>query len=354
MSKGNMIGEPPLNPFKTIAHSIRSSRPMGYKPFLFGVLGVSLAVIAGSILVLELFVRFKLIPLDNWHQIQKKIASKQLSAIEYIALGDSHPAYNLDIEDDRFFNFSYPSENTHKMFIKFKYYLYRGLHPKVVLLQADYHLFSIYRAEFKDYERYFLFFEQQDVDDINALHLNMAYKKEKRIGKLLYQFQNAYAPEIHNTFIKYILNGMIIENRFQLTENGTILTDEGWKDLLPAKAQQSARKRIRKHFPDQKEPVYPYLVHYYERLIRLCKAHNIRVILIRYPLSRPYFAHLDQKIQDELNAYYHRIQARYQISLWDFSDLIKEKEFFANPDHLNYEGAKFFGRLIAQKVNPFL
>jgi len=256
---------------------------MPLKLFFKFIILFSSSIILLNIGVLEWFVRYKLIPLDYWQVINAQLTPARLSKIKKIAVGDSHPSYDLDIRAQDFFNMSYPSENTHKIYLKLRHYMKRGLRPEILLLQADYHLFSIYRAKMTDYYRYADFFETQDSEEMSALNLQVTLRKENFIADYLIQFQNTYSANIHKTFWKYITDGFHLENRFELTGNGTILTDEGWKSLSPKQALQSTQKRLKKQLPDENKQIYDYLLHYYEKTIRLGLQHQCQVILIKYP-----------------------------------------------------------------------
>ncbi|MDM8539943.1 hypothetical protein QUF90_02540 [Desulfococcaceae bacterium HSG9] len=324
---------------------------MPFKFFFKLIILFSISAILINIGVLEWFVRYKLMPMDNWQVINARLTPTRLSKIKKIAVGDSHPSYNLDIRTEDFFNMSYPSENTHKVYIKLRNYIKMGMRPEFILLQADYHLFSIYRARMTDYYRYTDFFEEQDSEEMNSLNLQVTLRQENSIANYLIQFQNTYSANIHNTFWKYITDGFHLENRFELTANGTILTDEGWKYLSPLQASQSTQKRIKKQLPEENRKIYDYLMHFYEKTIRLGLKHHCQVILIKYPLSSEYLNRLDTQLKLDIDRLYVQIANKYDLEIWDYSDKIKNRDFFSNPDHLSRKGAKYFGDIINAKLN---
>ncbi|MDM8554555.1 hypothetical protein QUF75_07480 [Desulfococcaceae bacterium HSG7] len=324
---------------------------MPFKFFFKLLILFSISTILINIGVLEWFVRYKLMPMDNWQVINARLTPERISKIKKIAVGDSHASYDLDIRTKDFFNMSYPSENTHKVYIKLRNYIKMGMRPEFILLQADYHLFSIYRARMTDYYRYAGFFEAQDSSEMNDLNLQVTLRKENFIANYLIQFQNTYSANIHNTFWKYITDGFHLENRFELTANGTILTDEGWKYLSPLQASQSTQKRIKKQLPEENRKIYDYLMHFYEKTIRLGLQHHCQVILIKYPLSSEYLNRLDTQLKLDIDRLYVQIANKYDLEIWDYSDKIKNRDFFSNPDHLSRKGAKYFGDIINAKLN---
>jgi len=322
-----------------------------YKTFFKWIILFSISIILVNIGVLEWFVRYRLTPLDNWWVINAQLTPARIRQIRKIAVGDSHSSYDLDIRAEDFFNLAYPSENTHKMYLKLRHYMKQGLHPEFILLQADYHLFSIYRAKMKDYYRYAAFFVARDSDEMSALDLQVALRKENFIATYLIQFQNAYAANIHSAFWKYVTDGFHLENRFELTANGTILTDEGWQNLTPLQALKSTQKRLKKQLPEENRQIYDYLVFYYEKIIKLGLQHHCQVILIRYPLSAEYLNRLDTQLKLDIDRLYDQIAIKYDLALWDYSDKIENRRFFSNPDHLSRRGARYFGNMINAKLN---
>ncbi len=310
-----------------------------------------LSIIVINIGVIEWFVRYRLIPLDHWWVIQNQLTPSRLNRIQKIAVGDSHPSYDLDIRAPDFFNLAYPSENTHKMYLKLRHYIKQGLRPEIILVQADYHLFSIYRAKMADYYRYADFFEASDFEEMQNLNMQVSLRKENFIASHLLQFQNTYAANVHGVFWKYITDGFRLENRFDLTTNGTILTDEGWRDLTPKQALQSAQKRLKKQLPEGNSQIHEYLVYFYEKMIRLGLKHNCQVILIRYPLTLEYRNLLNPELKRTIDRLYNRIRLKYQLEFWDYSDVVRDTSHFSNPDHLNRAGAKYFGELINTKLD---
>jgi len=322
-----------------------------FKTFFKLIILFSISLILINIGVLEWFVRYKLTPMDYWQVLNARLTPERIHKIKKIAVGDSHPSYDLDIRTDNFFNMAYPSENTHKVYLKLRHYMKLGMRPKSILLQADYHLFSIYRAKMTDYYRYTDFFEEQDSDEMNALNLQVTLRQENSIANYLVQFQNTYSANIHNTFWKYITDGFHLENRFELTANGTILTDEGWKCLSPLQALQSTQKRLKKQLPEKNKQIYDYLVYFYEKTIRLGLQHRCQVILIKYPLSAEYLKQLDTQLKLDIDRLFDQIANKYDLKIWDYSDKIKNRDFFSNPDHLSRSGARYFGDIINAKLN---
>ena len=186
---------------------------------------------------------------------------------------------------------------------------------------------------------------------MSALNLQVTLRKENFIANYLIQFQNAYAANIHKTFWKYITDGFHLENRFELSGNGTILTDEGWKSLSPKQALQSTQKRLKKQLPEDNRHIYDYLVHYYEKIIRLGLQHHCQVILIRYPLSAEYLNQLDTQLKLDIDRLFDQIANKYDLDIWDYSDKIENRSYFSNPDHLSRSGARYFGDVIIAKLN---
>lgn len=82
---------------------------------------------------------------------------------------------------------------------------------------------------------------------------------------------------------------------------------------------------------------------YLEKIYQLCKENKIKLILINTPClvySKTY------------NQIYYGFQRNKlpEASLYDFTNLIKDPEFFADSSHLNGKGATLFSKYFAEKI----
>lgn len=105
-------------------------------------------------------------------------------------------------------------------------------------------------------------------------------------------------------------------------------------------------KRVYSHFP--KDTWWDkYLVRYFIKTIDLCKNHNIQVVLVRYPVSKPYYDMVNKKVNPAV--FYDKVnkllsEKELNIPLIDFHDIFfsdSDRNFY-DPDHLNYQSSYNF------------
>lgn len=82
----------------------------------------------------------------------------------------------------------------------------------------------------------------------------------------------------------------------------------------------------------------------FKRLINFCKVNPMqKIILVRFPLSEPYFSILGKNSNDSLFlASVHELTSLPNVMWKDYSRLIYEDSLFNNLDHLNLRGANVF------------
>ncbi len=319
--------------------------------YVYSAVFITLIVVVFNIIILELFVRYIVIPKDSYYQKEQLIRSTDLPALDYIALGDSHPFNDLLINDNDFFNFAYHSENIVQSYYKFKFYLKQGLKPSFVLLQADDHCFSQYRESISDYTRYERFLSNDDKRELKHNFPEVFLGGQTRSFSGLIQFSPEYAPFIHKTLWKYIRNGFKLKKEKEfITAQGSGINHHVFSDLTQDERTRDATKRFAKQFPDLEKVTSPRLLAYLEKTIRLCQQYNIEPILIRYPISPTYDKILQENIQKSVVKELRKVSQKYDIAFYDFSQSIFEEKLFSDQDHLNERGARVLGELIKKKL----
>ena len=300
---------------------------------------------------MEIFIRKVLTPQDNWYLINDMLSKLDLQKIKIIALGDSHSANGLGIQQDNFYNFSYGAENVFNFYIKFRYFLRKGLNPNILLLQADYHLFSPYRAPNTDMEKYSEMVDNDIMKEAKRFQIDMHIKEYGFINNYLIQFKNYTALQLHKTLLKYLINGFHIENKFDVTSTGTVLSHEEWGNFSKDNRFIIAKERVKEQSLDKNFNPINYLIFYYEQIIKLAMDHNIKVVMVRYPLSEEYYKSLNSKLTSKMDDIYTDIGKKYNIPIINFTTNFSDKKYFADSDHLNKRGAIIFGNIIIKRIN---
>lgn len=90
----------------------------------------------------------------------------------------------------------------------------------------------------------------------------------------------------------------------------------------------------------------------FEGILRLCREHDIRIVLVRFPLSAAYWRQMDSFLRtDEWEAKVSNLLADEDIVLLDHHDLYSDREdLFMDPDHLNMTGVQEFSSLVAREL----
>lgn len=84
----------------------------------------------------------------------------------------------------------------------------------------------------------------------------------------------------------------------------------------------------------------------FNNIIKICDENNIKVYLIKFPLSNLYLEER-KKNQHYLNLITPNIN---DLSLFDFSHSIQELKFYEDQDHLNLLGKQEFVKLLNNKL----
>ena len=85
---------------------------------------------------------------------------------------------------------------------------------------------------------------------------------------------------------------------------------------------------------------------YFEKILQLCQKNQIRVIMVRIPMSEEFYEEESRIVPvDKLYAAVEDIACRYSVydGTMDYHDLFFDHpEYFFDPDHLNIRGADLF------------
>lgn len=91
---------------------------------------------------------------------------------------------------------------------------------------------------------------------------------------------------------------------------------------------------------------------YLRRCLRFCRDHGIRVVLIRFPLTRIYWENVFRFIPiDKWEAKTREILADFpEVIVWDYHDVFFDhEEYFTDPNHLNVTGAEIFSKMVRDR-----
>jgi hypothetical protein len=250
--------------------------------------------------------------------------------------GDSYPecALNDSILSNAI-NLSSSADTYIYSYVKIRKFITHNPQIKTVLLGISYHnlmakndsFFKSASPGISKFIRYFYLMGESEIDDIFHTNYNIVVTA---LGSC-YQKSAFYAltPVRRISFERLGLGGFRRLAMHHLKENLDVIT----------KVRTANPAVIR---PSQVQ------IHYLEEIIHLCKMSGIQLILLNTPVHPMY------KISVKAEAAYFSQfceQKRIQGYLWDYSDYSMPDSCFADAEHLNYQGAAIFSRMIRDKTD---
>lgn len=265
------------------------------------------------------------------------------SDLKTLVIGDSHPqtAVVPEILGDSF-NFCSSGESYIQTYYKLKSIVETGARKfDTVLLPVDLHSFSSYRTDRINNSYYW-------VKYIDFLELGL-YKGEvvSFLGKYMEGrfFPYAGKTEHLEQFFTGLMRGRTTIKKGFAMRSGDFTES---RDMIAV-----ARERAEFHLKDV-DYYDEDLVYYLEKLLRLCLDNGIRVVLIKYPVTREYYVEAARLAPvEEINNNIDDIVDRHpEVLLLDYQDAyLDNAHLFYNPDHLNTRGATRFSEDLKSRLD---
>ena len=288
--------------------------------------------------------------------VRREIANGRLGSIErqfdqvrrqitVLAIGDSHMATGFDPRVwSGAFNFALYGENYVYNYFKLRHILDRNPQVKTVLLPLDLHSFSAWRADKELLDSYWVRY---------ANYLEIGWKSRKPfeyLGKYMRGRLFPYLGEMGAVRVtprrdrskrprqrSEIVQGFVVKT-------GTY--DENREKL--------AVRRVKLHFFGHRA-YDPLVAHYFGRILELCAARGKTLVLIKFPVSEPYYSLATRRIARE------RIDSRVEamikpygnVQVFDYQKAFfgRDQELFDDPDHLNEAGARILSLDIMRRLS---
>jgi hypothetical protein len=295
--------------------------------FLAGLLGLSL-------LLTRLLIRIEYPPPDIPRDT------------EILILGDSHAVYALDPNlIGKTVNFSSAGESYIHNYYKLKWALKRCPSLKTVVLPVDLHSFSDFRKDRIHFTLNWL--RYLDYPELGWIKNKVLDYGVKYLDLLFFGFKGQYRK-----FAKAILKPGYKSNP-DSEESPGFKPREGF---FFHNRDEKARKRAGRQF-NGFNPFCPEMVYFFKRILNRCANHQLRVILLRLPISRNYYLQAEKLTDITL------LEARMLLlaqqfphaTVIDFRKIYfnHESGLFWDPQHLNRAGARdlslrFRDRLVQQ------
>lgn len=265
--------------------------------------------------------------------------------ITTLAVGDSHMATGFDPRvSNGAFNFALYGESYVYNYFKLKHILARNPQIRTILLPLDLHSFSNWRADRELRDFYWVRY---------ANYLDLAWRSRRPFEYLGKYIRGRFFP-----YLGELGAFWTAPRKERLKRPGRPLEFiQGFvvrSGTYDEDRERLAARRVRLHFFGHK--AYDELAaHYFGRILDLCAARARTLVLIKFPLSKPYFRLATKRIRPEqiYNRVDEMIRPYPDVKVFDYQTVFfdRDRELFDDPDHLNEAGARVLSLDIMRRLS---
>jgi len=281
------------------------------------------------------------------HNILNRKMDEQFAAyndtLKYLALGNSHNCINTHILE-KSFNYGSPSENYIQSYYKLKHIIEKsGKKPEYVILQADISTYGPKIADRYEYNSYW-------IDYIDYRELAKVKSDRNILTKWLegrfFSYAGNYKDVQLSILYRIKMKTLEMHNGYRPHRDYKNFADEPNKRKL---AWDKANLFLSKdaYFD-------PSIKVYFEKILQLCQANDVKVIMVRYPMTREFHEEEIKIVPEEkLFAEIEAITSRYSVfmGMLNYHDIFFDHpEYFFDPDHLNVKGSDLFTMQFAKDM----
>jgi hypothetical protein len=258
-----------------------------------------------------------------------------------VFLGDSHPNAGISENDlsDNYAKLSHGGDNLRQMILKLEYAKRTKPEVKFAVIPLDYHTFSDYR------NRNLSFARDLNYTDNYALIRNLYNPNKITLYKELLSY---YVPltNAKNWEKYFLIISDCIERKFI---NSPDSQGVSWVRLSKRQKRHFARSRVDGQF---RQPiVVSDMVMLLDNLIEFCHLNHIKLIGVRYPMSKEYVQYFKNLNIAKIDAIYENRENHF-FEMLDYMELFIElPQYFLNSDHLNYTGARVFTKILIEDLD---
>lgn len=297
-----------------------------FKPykFIFVSFITVLLLLALQLILLEVYTRVVIVNTDN----QTELLKENNQNYKYAILGTSHTNYVPILAELNYSIFNYGKSYTYPivMYEKVKKLIQYSSQLDCIIVEADDHQFYDFSYE---------------TSSIYAIYSSLLYEQNS--------FINFYSldREIASTLHRKILSGF----KEKLFENKNLEVVVSWTNLNGEEQLKQVIERYDFFGYKYNSVMNKNSLMYYEKTIELALSNNIKVILIRHPLTNVYLNNMYPNIKYELDNYLLYLAKKYSLDIFDYRYVFSHmQELFANSDHLNEEGIKEFAEILNHQL----
>lgn len=278
------------------------------------------------------------------HNILNRRMDEQFAAyndtLKFLSLGNSHNCINTYILE-KSFNYGSPSENYIQSYYKLKHILEKSdKKPEYVILQADISTYGPKIADRYEYNSYWI--DYIDYPELARIKGDRTILTKWLEGNF-FSYAGNYKDVQLSILYRIKIRKLELHNGYRPHRDYRNFAEETNKRKL---AWDKANLFL------SKETYFdPSIKAYFEKILQLCEAHQVKVIMVRYPMTKE-FHEEEMKIvpADKLFSEINAIASRYPAfeGIFDYHDLFFDHpEYFFDPDHLNIKGSDLFTKKFA-------
>lgn len=281
------------------------------------------------------------------HNILNRRMDEQFAAYDdtltYLALGNSHNCINTYILENSF-NYGSPSENYIQSYYKLKHILEKtDKKPEYVILQADISTYGPKISDRYEYNSYWI--DYIDYPELARIKNDRSILTKWLEGKF-FSYAGNYKDVQLSILYRIKIKTLEMHKGYRPHRDYRNFSTEPNKQKL---AWDKANLFL------SKDAYFENSIRvYFEKILQLCQAHNVKVIMVRYPMTREF--HMEEmkivpaaRLFAEIDA----IASRYSVfsGLYDYHALFFDHpEYFFDPDHLNIKGSDLLTRQLAEDL----
>ncbi|MCH7406162.1 hypothetical protein [Belliella aquatica] len=277
------------------------------------------------ILNVLLFFLIKAFYIKDYEDVDLEFSSFLLADSHGVPIGDFSEKYDVH-------NFSGQSDSYLDMERKLKY-LIRNSKVSTIYISVDDHTLSPTRENQNNLDRSAFYTSKEDYSNY------FDFINDKYLKYYLIFLNDRYSLVIKN---------FIQEELFTFSKWGGRISRKQWEDLPIEVQKEKSRSRFKNYF--EKPIASEKMITALQRIISTCKSNNIKLIGVRFPVSKVYFAMLEK------NSYHaDSLFLKNNILVFDFDNrLIEVDSLFRDMDHLDREGGEVFSNILFDSLKNTL
>lgn len=263
--------------------------------------------------------------------------------LKYLAIGNSHNCINTYILENCF-NYGSPSESYIQSYYKLKHILEEtDKKPEYIILQSDISSYGPFSADRYEYNSYWIKY-------IDFIELARIKQERSVLSKWIEGKYFSYAGNYKDVQLSIVyrakMKNLEMYHGYRPHRDFRNFANEANKQRS---AWNAAQRFLSKDiYFDRTTKIY------FEKIIQLCQANDVKIVMVRYPLTKE-FSDEERKIvpTEKLFREVEEIATRYDVykGTFDYHNIyFDHPEYFFDPDHLNVKGSDLLTKRLASDL----